>query len=318
MKAMMYTSYGLPDVLQESDVPKPIPKADEVLIKVVATTVTAADIRLRAARFPKGFAFPARLVFGLFRPRRKVLGSCFSGVVEATGDKVDAFAAGDQVCGMTGIKMGTYAEYICVKAEKSVVSKPTNVSHEDAAGVLFGGTAALYFVRDKGSVSKGQKVLVNGAAGSVGTNAVQLAKLFGAEVTAVAKAKNESLLKTLGVNQVVDYETQNIFDSQETYDVVLDTVGNISPKKGKLLLKPNGLLLLMVANLFETIKARGNVKTGTATEKAEDISYLLQLVDDNKLKVVIDKIFTLEQLAEAHKYAESGEKTGNIVVRVSQ
>ena len=317
MKSVQYTKYGSPANLSVVQLSKPKVGAVELLIKVQATTVTAADIRLRAARFPKGFALPARLVFGVLAPRRKILGSCFSGVVEATGDNVANFAVGDHVCGMTGIKMGTYAEYICVKAGKSVVKKPTNVSHEDAAGVLFGGTAALYFVRNKGNVTKGQKVLVNGAAGSVGTNAVQLATLFGAEVTAVAKAKNESLLKSLGAGSVIDYETHSIYDNHEKYDVVLDTVGNISPKKGKILLKSNGLLLLMVANLLETIKARGQVKTGTATEKAEDIAYLMELVADKKLKVVIDTKFTLEQMAEAHNYAESGDKTGNIVVRVA-
>lgn len=317
MKAAVYKNYGKPEVLRIVDLAKPEPKANELLVKVNATCVSAGDVRIRAARFPKGFALPARLVFGLFQPRRKVLGMCFSGFVEAVGSQVNDFAVGDQVCGMTGVKMGAYAEYVAVKAGKSVVKKPEKVTHEQAAGMLFGATAALYFLRDKGHIAKNHHVMINGAAGAVGSSAVQIAKYFGAEVTAVVSTEQIEVAKKLGVTEVVDYTKTNIFDLNDTYALVLDTVGNVSAKNGQKLVTPNGKLLLVVASLGQMVKRGKHVAVGTATENAEDMRLLLGMVDKGQLQPLIDSVYSLDQIVEAHRRAEEKGKTGAIVIKVS-
>jgi NADPH:quinone reductase-like Zn-dependent oxidoreductase len=316
MKAAVVTAYGPPEVIQIQQTPKPNIHANDILIKVHAVAVTSADTRIRAARFPKGFGVFARLVFGVTKPRKPVLGSTYSGVVEQVGDSVHGFAVGDEVCGMTGISMGTYAEYIRVRGTKSTALKPKTISHEQAAGLLFGGTAALYFVRNKLAVGKGDSVLVNGASGAVGTNAVQLAKHFGAKVTGVTSANNTNLVKQLGASQCIDYTKHDLSSIEERFDVVLDTIGTISPALAAQMLKPNGRAGLMVATLGETFKARGNIKTGTATEKAEDIMFLLGLVEQGALDVVIDKTYPFAEIVQAHKHADTGQKVGNIVVKL--
>ncbi|RVX45139.1 NADPH:quinone reductase-like Zn-dependent oxidoreductase [Nonomuraea polychroma] len=314
MQAAVIDRYGPPDVVRVAQIPQPTPRADEVLVHVKAVAVTSADSRIRGARFPAGFAVFARLIFGVFRPRRKVLGSAFSGEVEAVGPHVRGIAPGDEVCGMTGLKLGAHAEYVATPAKK-LARKPSKVSHEDAAGLLFGGSTALFFLRDKASVGPGTSVLVNGASGAIGTNAVQLAKHLGATVTGVTSKANVPLVAGLGAERIIDYTNDDLAGTTDRFDVVLDTVGNLSIASGRHLLTANGVLLLAVAGLGDNIRARGNVVTGTAPERVGDFELLLQLVADGKITVVLDKVYGLHDIAEAHRRVDSGHKVGNIVVR---
>lgn len=314
MQAAVVDRYGTPDVVRIGEVPRPAPRKGEVLVRVRAVAVTSADSRIRGARFPSGFGPFARLAFGVFRPRRTVLGSSFSGEVVAVGAHVDDVAPGDEVCGMTGMRLGAHAEYVVAPAGK-LARKPSAVSHEDAAGVLFGGSTALYFLRDKATVGPGTSVCVNGASGAIGTNAVQLAKHLGATVTGVTSTANTALVTGLGAARVIDYTRTGLSTVPDRFDVVLDTVGNLSIASGRRLLGPRGVLLLAVAGLGDTVRARGNVVTGTARERAEDFAYLLRLVADGVLTVVIDRTYDLRDIAEAHHRVDSGRKTGNIVVR---
>lgn len=309
MRAAVVAGYGPPDVVRVAEVPAPVPKAEEVLVRVVATAVTAGDARIRGGRFPRGFGVPARLALGLRRPRRPVLGVVFSGVVEAVGAGVVDLGPGDEVSGMTGARMGAHAELVAVPAARAV-RKPAEVSHEDAAGVLFGGTTALHFLRDR--VARGRSVLVNGASGAVGTNAVQLAKHLGATVTAVTSGANADLVTGLGADRVIDYTARGI---DGRYDVVLDTIGTLSPATGRRLLADGGVLLLAAANLAETVVPRRWVKAGVAPERAEDVAYLLERVAKGELTVVIDEVVGLDGIVAAHRRVDSGRKTGNLVLR---
>ena len=314
MKAAIINAYGPPEVLQIMEVPTPNINKNEILVKVKAVAVTSADTRIRGARFPKGFGFFARMFFGVTKPRVHILGSTFSGVVEAVGSDVTAFQIGDEVCGMTGVKMGTYAECIKITKPSSLVRKPAKVSHEEAAGAMFGGTAALYFVRDILDVKSNEEVIINGASGAVGTNAVQLAKYFGANVTGVTSGSNAKIVRDLGADKIIDYTKQDLAYSKEKYDVVLDTVGNISPSSAKKVLRKNGRAGLMVTNLGDTLRAHGQVKTGTATEKTEDIEFLLSLMEQGFLKTIIDRKYDFNSIVEAHKYVDSGQKIGNVIL----
>lgn len=314
MKVVIADSYGGPEVLHIVNAPSPSIGVNDILVRVKAFAVTAADSRIRGARFPRGFGFLARLFFGLRKPRIKTLGSTYSGVVERVGSSHTQFKVGDEVCGMTGAKMGTYAEFVTVNNVKSIAKKPANVSHTHAAGMLFGGTAALYFLRDKLNIKQGETILINGASGAVGTNAVQLARLFGATITGVTTQGNATLVKELGATEIIDYTKQDIAAIGKKFDVLLDTVGNISPEAAKPLLTLNGRAGLMVASLGEMIRMRGPVKGGTATEKREDIEYLLSLMKDGKLRAVIDSEYTIDHIAEAHRHVDSGHKVGSCIV----
>jgi NADPH:quinone reductase-like Zn-dependent oxidoreductase len=314
MRAVVVDRYGSPDVVRVVDIPKPTPRADDVLVRVRAAAVTSADSRIRSATFPPGFAFFARLAFGITRPRRRVLGTTFSGVVESVGAGVAEFAPGDEVCGMTGMKSGAHAEYVAVPAKK-LARKPAEVNHDDAAGLLFGGTTALYFLRDKAAIRPGMSVLVNGASGAVGTNAVQLAAYFGAAVTGVTSSANAQLVTDLGGERVIDYTKEELEKITDRFDVVLDTVGTLSINSGRRLLNPDGVLVLAVAGLSEIARARGNVVTGTSPERAADFEFLLGLVADRSITVVIDRAYDLDHVAEAHRRVDSGRKVGNVIVR---
>lgn len=314
MKAAVVDRYGAPEVVRVIEVPRPEPRADEVLVRVEAVAVTTADSRIRGARFPPGFAFLVRPMLGIVRPRRPILGSCFSGIVETVGSRVEDRAPGDEVCGMTGTKLGAHAQYLAVPAVRTA-RKPSEVAHEDAAGLLFGGTAALFFLRDKASVSPGMSVLVNGASGAVGTNAVQLAKHFGATVTAVTSAANAPLVTSLGADRVIDHSNDDLTTIADRFDVVLDAVGNLSVASGRRLLTTRGVLLLAVASLGDMIRARGNVVAGSAPERVDDFALLLQLVADGKLAVVTDGIYDLDDIVDAYRRVDSGHKRGNVVVR---
>lgn len=314
MRAAVVSGYGGPEVVRIAEVTRPKPSAGEILVRVKAAAVTSGDARIRAARFPSGFGVPARLAFGVFKPRRTVLGSCFSGIVADVGAGVVGFTPGDEVAGMTGTRLGAHAEYLTVPTGR-VVAKPASVWHEDAAGVLFGGTTALYFLRDRASVQPGAAVLVNGASGAVGTNAVQIAAHLGAIVAGVTSAANADLVRGLGADRVIDYAQQDLATIEDRFDVVVDVVGNLSPASGRRLLIDNGVLVLAVAGLADTLRARGNVIAGSAPERAADFAYLLQLVDEGSLVVVHDRSFDLAEIQAAHRRIDSGRKTGNIIVR---
>ncbi|MFE1909097.1 NAD(P)-dependent alcohol dehydrogenase [Streptomyces gardneri] len=314
MRAAVVDRYGTPDVVRISEVARPAARADEVLVRVKAVAVTSADSRIRGARFPTGFSLFARLAFGVLRPRRTILGSSFSGEVVAVGTRVRDVAPGDEVCGMTGLKLGAHAEYVAVPAKK-LARKPSAVPHEDAAGLLFGGSTALFFLRDKASVGPGMSVLVNGASGAVGTTAVQLAKHFGATVTGVTSTANAGLVADLGAARVIDYTRTDLAGIADRFDVVLDAVGNLSIAAGRRLLNPQGVLLLAVAGLGDTVRARGDVVAGPAPERVEGFEFLLRLAAVGAITVVIDQVYPLQDIAEAHRRVDSGRKVGNIVVR---
>jgi NADPH:quinone reductase-like Zn-dependent oxidoreductase len=285
-----------------------------LVVRVAAASVTSADARIRGARFLPGFALPARLALGVTGPRRRVLGSTFAGVVEEAGADVDGPRPGDAVCGMTGSRMGTHAEFVAVRAT-AAAPVPAGVTFEDAAGVLFGGTTALHFLRDRAAVGPGATVLVNGASGAVGTNAVQLARHLGATVTAVTSGSNAALVTELGADAVIDHTTGDLLTTEERFDVVLDCVGNLTIASGRRLLAVDGVLVLAVAGAWEMLRARGDVITGTAPERVEDMRLLLELVASGTLRVVHDRSFDLTRIADAHRLVDGGRKRGNVIVR---
>lgn len=314
MKAAVNTSFGGPEVVRVLEVPTPAPGAGQVLVRVFAAGVNASDSRLRSRRVPRGFGPLVGLAFGFRRPRRTVLGGTFSGVVEAVGPGVDSWRPGEEVVGTTGAALGAHAELVAVPAQR-LVAKPDGVSHEDAAAVVFGGTAALWFVRDLARVGQGTTVLVLGAGGAVGTAAVQLAALAGGVVTAVSAAANTELLTGLGAVRVLDRNSVDLATLGDRFDVVLDAAGVLDLRSGRRLLAPGGLLVLAVASLWETLLARGDAKAGSAPERTEDIAHLLDLVATGRLKVVIEDVLPLAEIAAAHARVDSGRKVGNLVVR---
>ena len=314
MTAALVERYGPPEVVRITEVPVPNPGRGELLVQVRAAAVTAGDARIRGARFPKGFAPFARLAFGLRRPRRPILGGTFSGTVAALGPDVTGFAVGDEVAGMTGVRLGTHAGYAVVKAA-ATVAKPVGVSHEDAAGVLFGGSTALDYLRHKaGGVQPGHRVLIVGASGAVGTNAVQLAARAGAEVTGVCSGANASLVRSLGAAQIIDHTVTDLASVTGDFDIVLDAVGVLGRGDTDRLLAPDGRLLLAAASLGQTVFARGRVKAGPAKESAETFAELLDLVADGSLTVVTDQVRPLAEITDAYRRVDSGRKVGNVIV----
>jgi NADPH:quinone reductase-like Zn-dependent oxidoreductase len=318
MKAAVYYNYGPPEVLRIEEVAKPVPKDNEVLVKVHAATVTSGDFRLR-----KADPFITRLFFGLTKPRVHILGAEFSGEVEATGKDVKQFKPGDQVFGNTGTSLGTYAEYITISEEGPIALKPKNLSFEEAAGVSFGGNTSLHFLK-KGNIRKGDKVLVYGASGSLGTSAVQLAKYFGAEVTGVCSGNNTEMVKSLGADKVVDYTKEDFTRSGEKYDIIYDTVGKSPFSRSVNALKKDGVYLRAVHislapvlnGMWVSLTSSKKVIGGVAQDSKENILLLKELLENGKIKPVIDRTFPLDRIAEAHAYAEKGHKRGNVVISV--
>jgi NADPH:quinone reductase-like Zn-dependent oxidoreductase len=308
-------------------VEKPTPKNNEVLIRVYATTVTTGDVNLRGFTFvPPGFGFVPRLAFGLRGPRKTILGTEVAGEIEATGKDVTLFKKGDQVFGIDSGSLGAYAEFVCRPEEGALAIKPSNVSYEEAAAIPGGAATALYFLRDLAKIRPGQKVLINGASGGVGTYAVQLAKYYGVEVTGVCSTANLELVKSLGADKVIDYTKADFRTDRETYDVILDTVvGRISFSGCKSSLKPNGLYLAVAGGPKEflqmawtSIIGGRKVLAGTPVEGKKDLLFLKDLVEAGKLKAVVDRCYPIEQTADAHRYVDKGRKRGNVAITVTQ
>jgi len=309
MKAIVYTEYGPPDVLQLKEVAKPTPKDNEVLIRTHATTVTSGDWRARSLDVPVGFGLISRLVFGILRPRQPILGTELAGDVESVGKDVNKFRVGDQVFASSGAGMGCHAEYKCMPEDGAVVLKPANLTYDEAAAIPFGGTTALDFFR-RAKLQNGERVLVNGASGGVGTAAVQLAKHFGADVTGVCSTTNVELVKSLGASHVIDYTKEDFTENGEGYDIIVDTVGTAPFSRSKRSLKERGRLLLVLGGLpdilwmpWVSMTSSKKIIAGPATARVEDLRFLAELAEGGEFRPVIDRRYPLEQIAEAQRMA---------------
>ncbi|CAG0926983.1 alcohol dehydrogenase [Thermoflexales bacterium] len=330
MKAIVYTEYGSPDVLHLAEVTKPAPQDHEVLIKVQAAPVNYGDLMarnfknlpVREFNMPLPLLLPTRLYFGLRKPRVNILGNEFAGKIEAVGKEVKRFKPGDQVFGYRGQQMGAYAEYLCMPEAGSVAGKPANLTYAEAAAVPYGVIMALSLLR-KVNLQSGQKVLVNGASGGIGSAAVQLAKYYGAEVTGVCGTPRLEFVKSLGAEHVIDYTQEDFTRSGKTYDLIFDILGKSSFARCKNSLKPNGIYLLAsfkLKHLFQMLwtKMAGSRKVicALASEQAKDLTFIKELIEAGQYKSIIDKCFPLEQAAEAHRYVETGHKKGNVVITI--
>jgi len=306
MKAVVTTKYGPPEVLQIREIDKPIPKDNEVLVKIHATTVHRGDIRMRSFDVPLAMWLPARLFLGIRKPKKDILGMELAGVVESIGSKVTKFKVGDEIFASTfDLGFGAHAEYKCLPEDGQLALKPTNMTFEEAAaGAVTGGTTALCVLR-KANIKKGQKVLIYGASGSVGVYAVQLAKYFGAVTTGVCSTKNLEIVKSLGADFVWDYTMGDFADSGETYDVIFDAVSKISPSS-KRALKENGVFLDV------------HKDSSSCKEQISDLIFLKELIEASSVKTIIDRTYPLDQIVEAHRYVEQGHKVGHVVITVVQ
>ena len=323
MKAIVCTKYGPPDVLQLKEVEKPTPKDNEVLIRVYAAAVNATD-----PVFRKGEPFISRFFTGLIKPKNSIPGDVLAGEIEAVGKDVTLFKKGDQVFGATGTSLGAHAEYKCLPEEGALAIKPANMTCGEAAAVVDGALTALPFLRDKGKIQSGQKILINGASGSVGTAAVQLAKYFGAEVTGVCSTTNLEMVKSLGADKVIDYTKEDFAKTGQTYDTIFDAVGKSSFSRCKSSLKQRGVYLTTVPTLAILLQVLWTSKIGSkkavtaaaglrpASEKAKDLIFLKELIEAGKIRSIIDRRYPLEQTAEAHKYVDKGHKKGNVVITI--
>ena len=330
MKAIVCTKYGPPDVLQLKEVEKPTPKDNEVLIRIHAATVTMGDCEMRSLKFSFLLRSLMRLAFGFRGPRKKrsILGQELAGEIEAVGNEVKQFKKGDQVFALAGFNFGAYAEYVCLPEERkegAVILKPDNMTYEEAAAVPIGGFESLHYLR-KADIQKGQTVLISGASGSIGTTAIQLAKYYGAVVTGVGNPKSLEVMKSLGADKVIDYTKEDFTESGETYDVIFDVIGKSPFSSCVGSLNEKGIYLLAnpkisLINREKRASKKSDKKyisgtTGTTTNMTEDLLFLKELIEAGKLKSIIDRRYPLEQIVEAHRYVEKGEKTGHVVITV--
>jgi NADPH:quinone reductase-like Zn-dependent oxidoreductase len=323
MKAIAYTRYGGPEVLSAIETQRPEPKPDEVLVKVHATSVTSGDYRARSLDMPPGFGLIGRLVFGLFSPRRTVLGTEFAGTVAAIGANVTRFNRGDRVFAYPGANFGGYAEYAVIREDAAIALAPSDMELDQTVALSFSGATALNFLRDKAGIKPGDRLLVIGGAGSVGSAAVQLAKAFGAHVTATASAAKLDMVRGLGADAAIDHRNNDPSRNREAYDIILDTSGTATYAKYGAALRPGGRLMLVSANLWQMLgsliarKSGGRKASGGyAPERAEDLRFLADLAARGRFRPFIDRRFALTQAAEAHRYFEAPERKGNVVIVV--
>ncbi len=324
MKAIVFEKYGSPDVLHLKEIEKPVPKDNEVLIKVHAATVIVGDCELRSFTFPIWLWLPLRIFFGIRKPKRKILGQEVAGGIEAVGKEIKQFSKGDRVFATTGVLFGAYAEYVCLPGKYAMAIMPANMTYGEAAAVPTGALNALHFIR-RGKIRSGEKVLINGAAGNIGCYAVQLAKSNGAEVTAVDSAGKLDMLRSIGADHVIDYMQVDFTKNGETYDVILDAVGK-SPfprslkslnKNGRYVLA-NPRLLQMVRGLWVSMTTSKNVIFEFAGYRTEDLVFLQELIEAGTIRSVIDRTYPLEQTADAHRYVDTGQKAGNVIITLEQ
>ncbi|MEZ4523467.1 MAG: NAD(P)-dependent alcohol dehydrogenase [Thermomicrobiales bacterium] len=323
MRAMVIDEYGPPDVLHMAEVPKPTPGPDDVLIRVHATQVAAADYRVRGSNFPAFAWLPARMMFGLRRPKFRILGGNFAGEVTAVGSNVRRFDVGDRVFGSTSGKFGAYAEFLCIPDDTAMTKMPAGMTYEEAAAIPFGALTATFWLRDKCDIKPGQDVLIYGASGAVGTAAVQLAKHFGAAVTGVCSTANAELVESLGADRVIDYTKTDFTKEGRRYDVIFETVGKSSVAGGMGVLKDNGIYLanaIGMSTLAQMLRySVGSSKKiiGTVARfSREDLEFIRDLYDAGEFKAVIDRSYPFEEMPEAHRYADTGHKKGNVVVMI--
>lgn len=326
MKAVVYERYGSPDVLHLAEIEQPTPKDHEVLIRVHATTVTTGDCNMRGFVFvPPGFKSISRLMFGLRKPRKPVLGVELAGEVKAVGKAVTRFKVGDPVFGIAGTRVGAYAEYKVMPEGAGLALKPANLTYAEAAAIPNGALTALTFLRNMGHVQQGQAVLIIGASGSVGSAAVQIAKHLGAEVTGVCSTVNVELVKALGADHVIDYTQQDFTQNGQTYDVIFDTVGKCSFPACKDSLTATGRYLAGAGGLREfgymlrtSLFGGKKALAGVSSEKQDDLAFVKDLVEAGAIRPVIDRLYSLDQIVEAHRYVDTGRKKGNVVITVAQ
>lgn len=303
MKALICTRYGPPEVLQLQEIPKPIPKNDQILVKIIATAVNSGDARVRSLRVKGFMRVVMRLVLGISKPRKPILGTVFSGVVETVGKNVFKFKAGDKVFGMTGFNFGTYAEYIAVNQNSNVMEMPENATFEEAAAIIFGGHTAIYFLnKAKIDDKPGKKVLIIGATGSVGSAAIQIAKHYQADITAVCSSKGQKLVHELGVSKIILYDQEDFTKQEEKFDIIFDAVGKSDTKQCEKLLDANGI--------YKNVNVY-------ASETKQQLQLLKELFEKGALKPVIDKTFQMHEIREAHSYVDTGRKKGNVVLKIS-
>lgn len=324
MKAIICTKYGPPEVLKMAEIETPVPNDNQVLIKVFFTTVTVGDCRVRGFNVPPSFWLPAKLALGWSKPRQPILGTELSGIIERVGKNVRKFKPGDAVFAYPGAKCGGYAEYICMDENASLALKPEHLSFEQAAALSFGGNTALYFLQ-KSNLTKDEKILVYGASGSVGSAAVQLAKYFGAEVTAVCSTRNMDLVKSIGSDKVIDYTKTDLSDIGEKFDVFFDTVGKADIAKAIALIKPRGRFLHSVATPFMELKIRlhllgSGIKFigGDSKPDVGRINFIKKLADEGFFKPVIDRQYRFDEIVQAHEYVDKGHKKGNVAIKVAE
>lgn len=305
MKAVICPRYGPPEVLVIKELPKPSPQKNEVLVKIVASSINSGDVRIRGLQVEGFMKIVMRLVLGITKPRKPILGTVFSGIIEEVGEKVSGFKVGDEVYGTTGFKQGCHCEYVCTPENKVITHKPKSASFEEAAALPFGGQTAIYFLR-KGGIETLIKpeVLIYGATGAVGTAAVQIAKYYNAKVTAVCGSQGKKLTKKLGADEIIAYDEEDFTTVSKKFDIILDAVGKTNRKECNPLLKPNGKFLTVAA-------------ADIASEKTEYLALLSQLYEDKKFVANIDKVYPMEVVVDAHKYVDSGRKKGNVVLRIA-
>ena len=322
MRAAVYERYGPPEVVEVREVSRPVPNDGEVLIRVHATTVNSADHRLRSLDMPQGFGILARLALGVSRPRQPILGAELSGVIESVGKDVHGLAAGDEVFAFTGARMGCHAEYKVMAQDGPLALKPASLRYDEAAALSFGGTTALDFFR-RAKLQRGEKVLINGASGTVGTAAVQIARHFGAEVTAVCSTANLGWVKALGATEVIDYTREDFTANGRKYDVIVDTVGTAPFSRSRRSLERDGRLLLVLGGLSDMLRipwaaitSRIRIIAAPARERAEDLRFLAGLAEAGEFRPVIDRRYPLDQIVEAHRYVDTNRKKGSVVINV--